>query len=51
LGEHRLSHIAEYFGLQHYGGVSIAISDITRRLKDEKQLRNQLKDIIKRFDL
>jgi chromosomal replication initiation ATPase DnaA len=50
VGDHRLSDIAEYFGLQHYGGVSSAISDITRRMKDEKQLRNQLKDIIKRFD-
>ena len=50
LGEHRLSHIAEYFGFQHYGGVSIAISDITRGLRDEKQLRKQLKDIIKRLD-
>jgi hypothetical protein len=50
VGDHRLSDIAEYFGLQHYGGVSSAISDITRRMRDEKQLRNQLKDIIKRFD-
>jgi len=45
VGDHRLSDIAEYFGLQHYGGVSSAISDITRRMRDEKQLRNQLKDI------
>ncbi|MFT5275857.1 MAG: hypothetical protein ACI9J2_002398, partial [Saprospiraceae bacterium] len=36
--------------LQHYGGVSSAISDISRRLRDEKQLRKQLKDIIKRLD-
>jgi putative transposase len=50
VGDHRLSDIAEYFGLQHYGGVSSAISDISRRLRDEKQLRKQLKDIIKRLD-
>jgi hypothetical protein len=50
LGDHRLSDIAEYFGLQHYGGVSSAISDLTRRLSNEKPLRKQLKDIIKRLD-
>jgi chromosomal replication initiation ATPase DnaA len=50
VGDHRLNDIAEYFGLQHYGGVSSAISDIPRRLRGEKQLQNQLKDIIKRFD-
>jgi chromosomal replication initiation ATPase DnaA len=50
LRDHRLSDIAEYFGLQHYGGVSSAISDISRRLRDEKQLRKQLKDLIKRLD-
>jgi chromosomal replication initiation ATPase DnaA len=27
LRDHRLSDIAEYFGLQHYGGVSSAISE------------------------
>ncbi|MFT5609673.1 MAG: hypothetical protein ACI9WC_000562 [Arenicella sp.] len=50
LGDHRLSDIAEYFGLLHYGGVSSAISDISSRLRDEKQRRQQLKDIIKRLD-
>ncbi|MFT5137087.1 MAG: chromosomal replication initiation ATPase DnaA [Arenicella sp.] len=50
LGDHRLSDIAEYFGLQHYAGVSSAILDISRRLRDEKQLRKQLKDTIKRLD-
>ncbi|MFT5296594.1 MAG: chromosomal replication initiation ATPase DnaA [Colwellia sp.] len=50
VGDHRLSDIAEYFGLQHYGGVSSAISDITRTLRDEKQLRKRLNDIIKRLD-
>jgi hypothetical protein len=28
LGDHRLSDITEYFGLQHYGAVPSAISDI-----------------------
>jgi chromosomal replication initiation ATPase DnaA len=41
LGDHRLSDIAEYFGLQHYGGVSSVISDISRRLRDENQLSCQ----------
>jgi chromosomal replication initiation ATPase DnaA len=50
VGDHRLSDIAEYFGLQHYGGVSSAISDICRRLRVEKHLGKQLKDIIKRLD-
>jgi type IV secretory pathway VirB4 component len=49
LRDHRLSDIAEYFGLQHYGGVSRAISDISRLLRDEKHLGKQLKDIIKRL--
>jgi chromosomal replication initiation ATPase DnaA len=50
LRDHRLSDIAEYFGLQHYGGVSKAISDISRRLRDQKHLGKQLKDIINRFE-
>jgi chromosomal replication initiation ATPase DnaA len=50
VSDHRLSDIAEYFGLQHYGGLSSAISDISRRLSDEKQLQQQLKDLIKRLD-
>jgi hypothetical protein len=42
VGNHRLSDIAEYFGLQHYGGVPSAISDIIRGLRDEKQRRKIL---------
>ena len=49
-GGHRLTEIAEAFGLKHYGGVSSAIHGVRQEIEIEGSLRKEINAIIKRFD-
>jgi chromosomal replication initiation ATPase DnaA len=49
-GDHRLTEIAEAFGLKHYGGVSNAIYDVRQAIINDRSLRKEINTIINRFD-
>ena len=49
-GDHRLTEIAEAFGLKHYGGVSNAIYDVRQAIINDRRLRKEINAIINRFD-
>ena len=49
-GQYRLTEIADYFGLSHYGGVSSAISAVKSEARRNKKVSREVKSIINRFD-
>ena len=50
IGDCKLTEIAHYFGLKHYGGVGSAIHAVKQASKKDKKLQRKLNSIIKRFD-
>ena len=50
VGGCRLREVADYFGLNHYGGVSYAVSMIKVALADDETLRLEVNIIINRLD-
>ena len=50
IGGHRLTEIAEAFGLKHYGGVSNAIYMIKQEIDVDSELNGVINSIINRFD-
>lgn len=54
IGDYRLTEIAEYFGLHHYGSVSASVYTIKQELEKDKSLKKKFNSVvngvINRFD-
>jgi len=49
-GGYKLTEIASYFGLSHYGGVGSAVHLIRKWIGEDNKVRKQVNSIVKRFD-
>ena len=49
-GQYRLTEIAGYFELSHYGGVASSIAAVKKELNSSKKLVREIKNIVNRFD-
>lgn len=51
IGGYKLTEIAAYFGLTHYGSVGSAVNCVKYDQLNDRKIKNQLNNVIKRFDL
>lgn len=49
IGGYKLTEIAEYFGLTHYGSVGSAVNCVKYDQMNNRKINNQLNSLIKRF--
>ncbi|MFT6044122.1 MAG: putative transposase [Porticoccaceae bacterium] len=49
-GGYKLTEIACYFGMQHYGGVASAVSAVTHQMSIDSRLLKDVNSIVKKFD-
>lgn len=50
-GQYRLVEIADYFELNHYGGVASSIAAVKKEVGSSRKIKKEINSIVNRFDL